>query len=47
MSAVILTRNAFYQKLPGEFRYTNIADDVGLAVSKNGLAEATMGFFNT
>ncbi|MEC9093180.1 MAG: CRTAC1 family protein, partial [Planctomycetota bacterium] len=39
-----LTRNAFYQKNPGEFRYTNVAEDVGLAASKNGLAEATMGF---
>ena len=39
-----LTKNAFYVKQPGGFQFKNVADDTGVAASKNGLAEATMGF---
>lgn len=39
-----LTNNAFYRWSPDEKKYQNVANDIGLAASKNGLAEATMGF---
>ncbi|MEE2641533.1 MAG: CRTAC1 family protein [Planctomycetota bacterium] len=38
-----LTRNAFYRQREKGLKYENIADDSGVAASKNGLAEATMG----